>query len=76
VHPGLALCDLLLELLQLSNNLFQLESDALRWHAALHQKCPRPFTATNLRYDLLDLLPRRDPFAPDDKGSAAERDAN
>jgi hypothetical protein len=44
--------------------------------AALHQKCARPFTATDLRYDLLDLLPRRDPFAPDNNGSAAERDAN
>jgi hypothetical protein len=63
-------------LLQLINNLFQLESDALRWHAALDQKCPRPFTATDLGYDVFNMPPRRDPFAPDNKGSAAERDAN
>jgi len=48
----------------------------LCWHAALHQKCPRSFTATDLRYDLLELLPRRDPFAPDNEASVAERDAN
>ena len=76
LHPGFPFCDLLLELLQLVNDLFQLEPDALRRRAALHQKRPWPFTATDLRYDLLDLLPRRDPFAPDNEGSAAEHDAN
>ena len=31
---------------------------------------------TDLRYDLLEVLPRRDPFAPNNEGDAAERDAN
>jgi hypothetical protein len=48
----------------------------LRWHAVLHQKCPRPFAATDLGNDVFNLPPRRDPFAPGNEGEAAERSAN
>ena len=75
LHSGLPFCDLLLELLQLVNNLLQLEPDALHRHSAVHQKCPRPFTATDLRYDFFNLSPRRNPLAPDNEGNAAEGDA-
>jgi hypothetical protein len=62
---------LLLALLQIANDLFQLKPDALRWCATLHQECARPFTATDLRYDIFNLPPRGDPFSPDNEGGAA-----
>src|SRR5260370_1147367 len=76
LHPRFTFCDLLIKLLQIAGDLFQLESDPLRWRAAIHQKRAWPFAATDLRYDVFNLPPRRDPFAPHDDGKAAQRHAN
>ena len=63
-------------MLQIANDFFQLEPDPLRWRTALHQKRPRPFAATDLRYDVFNLPPRRDPFAPHDKRKSGQRNAD
>ncbi|MGC1322552.1 MAG: hypothetical protein WA849_10235 [Candidatus Udaeobacter sp.] len=65
-----------MKLLQFRNDLFQLKPDPLGRHAALYKKCPRPFAATDLGYDVLNPPPRRDPFAPRNEGDTAERSTN
>src|ERR1043166_1623996 len=51
-------------------NLFQASPNTLSLRAAVNQKCPRPLAAPDFGDELFNLLPRRDPFAPDEPAKA------